>query len=290
MWIDVRQRRLLFSVDMSSYGRHDDRSQAVAQRYLSTILDRVGRKVGLHRTLWMRQDAGDGELAILPDWESEAALVDPFVHELSMALTDHNLERNEAHRLRMRMAVHHGVAYRADLGYAGKGIVEVSRLLNSSLLRRVLRKAPVADLVLALTRPVFEDTIVQRATSLSAGQFREVRVREKEYAGSTWLFVPGIDVHELDLSPDDDDASPDGGTSNGNGEPRTGAVNEQSIGGAVGSRGRPAEPVSRPSAQDRQLERPEPSPTSEPRSGPTPSRNRRRRPPGGHRAPRRRQA
>jgi hypothetical protein len=65
-------------------------------------------------------------------------------------LTTYNSALPAVRRIRLRMAVHFGAAMSAENGYAGQGVVAVSRLVDSPPVREALRAAPDATLVLAL--------------------------------------------------------------------------------------------------------------------------------------------
>ena len=172
--------RILISIDAQGYGRSDDRRQAAIQSALLDLLDGAAARAMLARDTWARQPAGDGELCVLPEQESEPRVVDDLVRELSSLLTRHNEGLPASARLRLRMAIHHGVAMPAANGFSGQGVVVVSRLVDSRALRAV-QQASDSDLVVILSRRVFLDIVVQRHTSLRATDFRKVRVRNKEY-------------------------------------------------------------------------------------------------------------
>ncbi len=191
-------RRLMVAVDASRFSSRDDVGQHGLEAALLGILTTAAARAGLQRGLWVRQVSGDGELAVLPESEPEPLVVDHLVQELSALLADHNYERTDAARLRLRMAVHHGTVYPAALGYAGQGVVEVNRLLDSQVVRSTLMVSG-ADLVLALSSRVYQDTVQQRRTRHAPKAFRCVEVRNKEYVGEAYLYVPGTDVHALPL-------------------------------------------------------------------------------------------
>ncbi|GAA2719217.1 hypothetical protein [Actinocorallia aurantiaca] len=189
-------RRLLTSVDAQGYGPSTDRRQGGIQRALLAVLDDAAARAGLRRDRWERQVAGDGELAVLPPDEPEPRVVDDYVMCLAGALRRAN---RDGRRLRLRLAVHHGTAVRGAQSHDGAGVVEVSRLCDSSVLRNALT-ASEADLVVLLSERVFQDVVRNEYTSLSPSDFREVRVTVKEYDRPAYLYLPGHDAHSLDLS------------------------------------------------------------------------------------------
>lgn len=213
---DVYRRRLLVSVDARGYGGSDDLRQDEIQRLLPEVLDTAADRAGLHRGEWGRQPAGDGELAVLPDSESEPGVVDDYVRELHAVLGRKNRNLRSELRLRLRLAIHHGMAKPAPMGYSGQGVVEVSRLVDCTIARAALA-ASGADLAVILSRRVFEDTVRQSHISIPATGFRRVTVWNKELRDDAWLYVPGCDVLALDLA--DTTVAFDAGSANGAGGP-----------------------------------------------------------------------
>jgi hypothetical protein len=186
-------RVLLLAVDAWRYGPRDDRQQFDLQRHLEEALSVAAARSGLDRSGWRIQDAGDGLLALLPDSGSEPVLVDPFIRELDTWLARHNHDLLPGARLRLRIAVHHGPAIQAQLGYASGAVVHACRLRDSRPVRDALDAAPEANLVLAVSALVFEDVIRQRHTSLSANDFMKVEITDevKNFTATAWLRVPG---------------------------------------------------------------------------------------------------
>lgn len=191
-------RRLLLSVDATAYGVRHGRAQATMQEDLLRVLSLAADLADLHREEWSRQGSGDGELAVLPGSVSEQQFVDDFVRRLAQALRDHNEDRQSDRRLRLRLALHHGMVTPSANGFSGAGVVTVSRLQNSAPLRRALVQSD-ADLAVALSRPLYEDMVCQHLTTWAPETFREVQVRNKETEQTAWLWVSRGDIHGLDL-------------------------------------------------------------------------------------------
>ncbi|QUQ69494.1 hypothetical protein [Kutzneria sp. CA-103260] len=210
-------RRLLISVDAKSYGSSDDQHQSAIQSGLLTVLNRAADRTGFDRSAWDIQSGGDGELSVLPSGESwmEPRLAGDFAHELRNALRDHNHELQDKYRLRLRVAVHYGVAVPADNGFSGQGVVVVSRLVDSRPAKEALNLVPGADLVLILSERVFNDAVRQRHASLWEADFRRVRVQNKEFDEFAYLHLPGHDIHAVRLPEDGSSAAaPDAGGGN----------------------------------------------------------------------------
>jgi hypothetical protein len=189
----------LLAVDAWRYGPRDDRQQYELQRHLMEALTASAARSGLDLRTWDMQEAGDGLLALLPDSGAEPVLVDSFVRELDTWLRRHNHDRLPEARLRLRVAVHHGPAVVADLGYASGAVVHVCRLRDSRPVRGALDAVPEANLVQAVSALVFEDVIRQRHTSLSAHDFTKIEIADKakDFTATAWLHVPGASPDRL---------------------------------------------------------------------------------------------
>lgn len=182
-------RHLCLAVDAKGYGGRDSVAQYDLQRDVPAVMDDAAAAAGLDRSRWLIQPQGDGELALLPPGQPEPRVVDDFVRELHACLTLLNFEKRPEARLRMRVAIHFGVAYEAPSGFAGDAVVVTARLLASDALHHALGQAPGADLAVAVSDRVYTDTVLQRHTSLLPDHFNRVEVTEKEYAGPAWIRV-----------------------------------------------------------------------------------------------------
>jgi hypothetical protein len=185
------ERHLLVAVDAVGYGQGSDQDHFVMQSGIKTVLNEAASAAKLDRGRWLLQGAGDGELAILPSDEPEPLVVDAYARQLDLRLTTYNAVLPVERRIRLRMAVHFGAAMSAENGYAGQGVVAVSRLLDAVPVREALQAAPDASLVLALTRQVFDDVVRQGHVSFSAADFTRVPVQVKEFQDEAWIRLFG---------------------------------------------------------------------------------------------------
>jgi len=84
------ERRLLIAVDMERYSRRTNLQQYEAQRAFQLVLHEAATAVGLDRISWRTQQAGDGELAILPTDAREPRVIGRLVPELDRLLRRYN--------------------------------------------------------------------------------------------------------------------------------------------------------------------------------------------------------
>jgi len=194
-------RRLLVAVDAKSYSSSTANWQVQIQAGLLKVMDRAAARAGLDRASWLTQQAGDGELAVLPETEPEPRVVDDFVRHLAAELRRHNRDIPENKRLRLRVAIHFGPAIKAPNGYSGAGPIAVSRLCDSAPVRAAL-DATGAALAVILSQRVFSETVVEEHSSLAPEMFRRVSVRVKEFEQEAWVWVPEHDLTRVDLGPE----------------------------------------------------------------------------------------
>ena len=88
------ERRLLISVDMERYSRRSNLQQYEAQRHFRDPAARGGGDVGLDRVAWITQQAGDGELAIVPREVSSLVSSAGSCRELNRRLRTFNSSRS----------------------------------------------------------------------------------------------------------------------------------------------------------------------------------------------------
>ncbi|GAA3195206.1 hypothetical protein ACFO1B_03035 [Dactylosporangium siamense] len=194
------QRFLCLSVDVQGYARNDDLRQAQIQHDLIDLLDQAGARAGLDRRRWIRQPAGDAELALIPYAEAPARVVGDFCLELAAALWRYNRVRDPITRMRLRLALDDGPADVARNGFAGQAVVGASRLVGAAPLRHALALTGTADLAVMLSDGVHRDWVRSGRSAVRPGWCRRVAVVEKEYAADAWLWLPGADVHGLVLA------------------------------------------------------------------------------------------
>ncbi|MER6827472.1 hypothetical protein ABT352_15945 [Streptosporangium sp. NPDC000563] len=187
-------RRLVMAVDAEGYGRGDDLRHDSIQSGLAQVMDRGAREAGLRRETWARQEAGDGEVIVIPEREGELRVVDDLVHRVRKALHDHNRERRDDARLRIRVAIGHGVVKRGAMGFVGQVVVTTARLLDAEAARTALQVNPRADLVLILTDRLYEDVVRQLHTSYRPEAFTRLEVPTKERTEIAWMWIPSEDL------------------------------------------------------------------------------------------------
>ncbi len=178
------------AVDTEAYGRNNDRGQSDIQYEIPRLLSLAASGAGLDRARWRVQPQGDGQLAVVPQDEQEPRLVDDFVRHLVAQLRRFNEHRAAGHRMRMRVALHHGPVELAGNGFAGRAVVTTCRLLASEPVYAALREHPEADLALVLSDDIYWTTVAAGHTTFAPDAFWDAVVRKKEYEAVAWLWTP----------------------------------------------------------------------------------------------------
>ncbi|GLX95213.1 hypothetical protein Hesp01_31630 [Herbidospora sp. NBRC 101105] len=189
-------RNLVVAFDAMRYGQGDDLWHASVQSGLSHVFDRGAREAGLRRETWARQEAGDGEVSVIPETEPELKIIDDLIRRVRKALHDHNRDRRDDARLRVRIAIGHGVVKRGELGFVGQVVVTTCRLLDAAAARAALVANPRADLVLLLTDRLYEDVVRQLHTSYRPESFTRLEVPTKERTEIAWMWIPSEDFDQ----------------------------------------------------------------------------------------------
>ncbi|GAA3869703.1 hypothetical protein GCM10022243_38940 [Saccharothrix violaceirubra] len=173
--------RLLVAVDVEGYSRLDALEQSRVQSRLGEVLDVAAADCGLDRSGWYRQPRGDGELAVLPADVDTAWVVGAFTDCLASALAG---LRTAGTPLRMRVAMHCGPLIPGRFGVVGDAPIVTSRLLDAQVVRRTLAECG-DDLVLVISRQLYDDVVRTRFHDLDPGRFRATRFSTKgrSYAG-----------------------------------------------------------------------------------------------------------
>ena len=169
----------LAAVDIEGFSRLDASQQVRRQQELARVLDAAARRGGMDRASWVREVHGDGELAVLPAGTDGPVLVARYPAALAAALAKVNGDPDSRPRLRLRLALHHGTLAAGALGVAGNAPIEVSRLLDSDVLRRELARRADLDLVLIVSERVYGDVVETRFLGLDPAEFAPVTISVK---------------------------------------------------------------------------------------------------------------
>lgn len=192
-------RALLVSSETKGYGSGTGKRHEAVQEAFVRVQEEAARMAGLRRDTWSRQPRGGGELALLPLGEREPLVVDDFIRSLNSALDAHNATFAKEDHIRLKVAIHYGVAYPTAHGLAGQAVAEVSRMIDWNPLKDLLELKETANLILLLSDRVYTDVVTQGHTTYDPKEFVKVHVQEKEFSGDAWVWAPGENLHGLDI-------------------------------------------------------------------------------------------
>ncbi|HUN36489.1 MAG TPA: hypothetical protein VMU95_31220 [Trebonia sp.] len=197
-------------MDVEKYSARNVRQQDDTQRALSSILDEAASAAGLDRQQWVTMPGGDGEHAILPADVDMVAVIAGLVSQLDDLLAAYNEDHSDAMRIRLRVAVHMDTILRSALGYAGPGLVVLSRLLDAAELKKALAAARDASLALLVSEPVYRSVVESGLGGLRPGRFRllEIDNPAKSFRQAAYLYIPGSPATARPAPAGDTQASP----------------------------------------------------------------------------------
>jgi hypothetical protein len=188
--------RFVIGVDVERYSVRNVRQQDDTQRALDRILAEAAEAAGLDRQEWLTQPGGDGELAILPADVDLVASVSGLVTQLDDRLTAYNEDHSDVMRIRLRVAMHMDMIMRSAMGYAGQGLIVLSRLLDSKEFKQALADASDASMALLVSDPVYHSVVESGLPGLRPGRFRSLAIDNpaKGFQQTAYLYIPGTAV------------------------------------------------------------------------------------------------
>jgi hypothetical protein len=224
-------RRMCLAFDLERYSAGSDADQVEKQRAMMAMVRAACERGSLERADWLTQEQGDGELAALPPSIDEARVITALWREFREGLHRYNRHANAGARLRMRVAVHEGMTYIGENGFAGTAINTVCRLRDCHEAKDALSGTD-GDLVLIASDRIYEDVVCgYDALDLPASAFVEtlIDIPDKGFRATAYIFSglgarPGW--------PDGSAAAPDPHRPGG-GAPDERAPSSQAAGGSI---------------------------------------------------------
>jgi hypothetical protein len=182
------EHRIGFGVDVVGYSKRSTPAQAEIQDRVAALLEQVLHGIGLEVHDTDRQPAGDGVMVVLPPGAEAHRVLPGLLNGWRARLA----ADNAAHPhdpIRLRMSAGSGPYTVAALGFAGRSIIEVGRLLDCAELRAAVAARPDADVVALVSDRLHADVVEEGYPGLALGQFERVPVAVKEYRGRAWLWT-----------------------------------------------------------------------------------------------------
>ncbi|TCO55622.1 hypothetical protein [Actinocrispum wychmicini] len=198
-WIPWHRRRqyaaavrLCVAVDIERFSRFTTVQAGRAQQRLLWVVRRARQQAGIREGHVVLQQAGDGQLAILPPALDGAAVIPQLQEGIWAALRDINSELSDHARIRLRVALYQGHVSPGDNGWVGHATTAVHRLLDSTPAREALRAQPSADFVLIVGADIYRDYLLDHPSRIGPDVFHrvEVDIPAKDFAEPAWMYLP----------------------------------------------------------------------------------------------------
>lgn len=143
-------------------------------------------------------DRGDGAVIVLPPETDAVTVLTEVLPRLATAVSAHNVACHDdpALRFALRAAVHWGTVHPDHGGFTGSTINETARLVDTTALRRVLRRTG-ATLAVAVSTAVYDNFIRHGYDSLRRADFVPTRVAVKGFRAKAWIHVPHLPAQKI---------------------------------------------------------------------------------------------
>jgi hypothetical protein len=187
--------RSIVAVDVEGSTKRTNPAKGKLRRTLYDLLERALKAAGISsRHLEELADRGDGVLILIRPYDDvpKTVLVGRLIPALTALLAEHNATVAEPElRLRLRAVVHAGEVHDDEWGFYGDDIDVAFRLLEAPTVKRVLRDAPEAPLVLVVSEEIWAGIVRHGYVDGDPYQQRvQVKVGERRRRGRVHLPVP----------------------------------------------------------------------------------------------------
>jgi hypothetical protein len=185
--------RVIFAVDIEGSTERTNPAKGELRRILYDLLDRALETAGIGaRHLEPFTDRGDSVLILIKPLDDvpKTLLLGRLVPILTGLLAEHNatVARPEL-RVRLRAVVHAGEIHEDDKGFYGDDLDAAFRLLEAPSLKKALKKAASAPLILVVSEEIFHGIVEQGY--LDGASFEPlVRVRVGRRQRRGWAQFP----------------------------------------------------------------------------------------------------
>ncbi|HEV2931524.1 MAG TPA: hypothetical protein VGY96_00170 [Streptosporangiaceae bacterium] len=194
-WEDGPVHRSIVAVDVEGSTRLTNPAKGKIRRVLYDLLEQALKAAGIGpRHLEELADRGDGVLILIRPYDDvpKTILFGRLIPALAGLLAEHNASVAEPElRLRLRAVVHAGEVHDDGRGFYGDDIDVAFRLLNSPAVKRALKEAPAAPLVLVTSEEMWDGIV--RHGYVDDGPYQQrvqVRVGERRRRGRVHIPVP----------------------------------------------------------------------------------------------------
>jgi hypothetical protein len=185
--------RLIFAVDIEGSTERTNLAKGKLRHFLYELLDQALEAAGIAaRHLEPFTDRGDSVLILIKphDEVPKTLVLGRLIPILADILAEHNasVSRPEL-RMRLRAVVHAGEIHDDGKGFYGDDLDAAFRLLEAPALKKALKEAEAAPLILVVSEEIFDGIVRQGYLDDSSYQpLVRVRVGRRQRRG--WAHVP----------------------------------------------------------------------------------------------------
>jgi hypothetical protein len=180
-----------FVLDVAAYGPRSVPDRSDVQRRVHGLVQEVLLDIGIDPGRSDRQGTGDGMIVLLPEGGQFQRALPQLLRSTARRLAADN--RRHTDRVRLRMATSIGPVGHGATGYSGDTVTEMSRLVDSDVLRQALESDPAADLVVIVSNVLYGWVVGVGHPGLDAAEFKPVDIQVKSFQAPAWLWTPSAD-------------------------------------------------------------------------------------------------
>ncbi len=179
-------------IDIESFGSRANPFQVSLRRAMREVITESCTAAGVDWSTVEDLDRGDGLILLVPPSTSTVTLAGAFVRRLDATLGQKAAMFSEAHRMRLRVALHQGNCERDETGWVGEAINTACRLVDAQPLRDALAAAPEARMALIVSHEIYQGVVRHDYPLIDAASFGPAVLDVKELTGEkVWISVPG---------------------------------------------------------------------------------------------------
>ena len=182
-----RKLRMGFVLDVAGYGARSAPLRSGVQRRLPRLVSTLLLQCGMSLESVEHEWTGDGINVVIPVDADPTVALPVLLRALAALLGQDNARSDD--RMRLRMSVGIGLVENSTAGFGGPMIIEMSRMVNSAVLRSALDAYPRADLAAAISDQVHSAIIRPGYPGIPGTQFTRADVAEKEFRAPAWIWV-----------------------------------------------------------------------------------------------------
>ncbi|WP_145906397.1 hypothetical protein [Kitasatospora viridis] len=179
----------MINLDVQDSGRLPDPLRPAMRAELYRVTGDALQRAGIADAQVHREDRGDGILFVLAPTVPPQVVLGPWLEYLYQNLRHAN--RNARDVLRVRVGMHAGPVTADPHGRSGRAVDLACRLGNSEEAKRLLRTAPAAPLLVALSDSLHRDWVGEGVEWIEPEHYRAQAVRLPEGEQTAWFRLMG---------------------------------------------------------------------------------------------------